>query len=110
MSHFDPEQSGLADTTPLLTQDQREQAWNTTTSPFPDASATDREAYYDPKLKRLMIKMAGAGKKAYPFFTEERLTKRLRLNPNLSRKISFALGKPAEEKLVEQRQEIRKAD
>ena len=39
----------------------------------------------------------------------QRLTKRLRLNPKLSREISFALGQPAEEKLVQQRQAIREA-
>ena len=91
MSHFDPEQSGLANTTPLLAPDQRERAWNTTKDIYPDASATDLEAYYDPKSKRLMIKMAGAGKKAYPLFTGERLTKRLWLNPKLLREITFEL-------------------
>ena len=35
MTHFGPEQSGLADTTLLLPQDQRERAWNKTTSLFP---------------------------------------------------------------------------
>ena len=110
MTHFGPEQSGLADTTLLLPQDQRERAWNKTTSLFPDASATDLEAYYHPISKRLMIKMAGAGKKPYPLYTEERFTKRQRLNPRLLKEITFALGKPAEEKLVEQRQEIRETD
>ena len=56
------------------------------------------------------VKMAGAGKASYPLYTEERLTKRLRINPKLSQEISFALGQPAEEKLVQQRQEIREAD
>ena len=110
MSHFDPEQSGLADTTPLLPQHQKERAWNTTTSLFPDASATDLEAYYDPKSKRLMLKMAGAGKKAYPLFTEERLTQHLRINPKLSLEIKMALGQSAEDKLVQQWQEIREAE
>ena len=54
--------------------------------------------------------MAGAGKKPYPLYTEERFTKRQRLNPRLLKEITFALGKPAEEKLVEQRQEIRETD
>ena len=110
MTHFGPEQSGFDDTDPLLPQDQRERAWNTTISLYPDASATDLETYYDPRSKRLIIKMAGAGKKAYPLYTEERFTKRLKLNPKLSQEILFALGKPAEEKLVEQRQDIREAD
>ena len=110
MTHFGPEQSGLDDTTPLLPQDQRERAWNTLTKLYPDARATDLEAYYHPRSKRLMVIMNGAGKRAYPLYTEERLTKRLRLNPNLSREVSFALGQPAEEKLVQQRQVIREAD
>ena len=57
-----------------------------------------------------MIKMDSAGKKAYPLYTQERLTKWFTLNPKLSQEITFALGKPAEEKLVEQRQEIRETD
>ena len=36
MSNLGPEQSGISDTTPLLTQDQRERAWNTTTTFYPD--------------------------------------------------------------------------
>ena len=107
MTHFGPEQSGLDVTTPLLLQDQRERAWNTTTNLFPDASATDLEAYYDPKSKRLMIKMAGAGKKAYPIFTEERLTKRLRLNPKLSLEMTMALGQCAEEEIREADQRVK---
>ena len=49
MTNFGPaEQSGFDDTTPLQ-QDQRERAWNTTTSLFPDACATD--------LKHTMIQI-----------------------------------------------------
>ena len=52
MTHFGPKKVGLpAVTTPLLTQYQRERAWNTTTSIFPDAGATDLESYYDPRSK-----------------------------------------------------------
>ena len=40
----------------------------------------------------------------------EKLTKRLRLNPKLSLEIKMALGQSAEDKLVQQRQEIREAD
>ena len=65
-SQIEPEQSGLDDTTPLLQQTQREKAWNTIMALYPDASAIDLEAYYDPKSKRLMIKKVGAGKKSYP--------------------------------------------
>ena len=66
MTHFGPGQSRLDDTIPLLPQNDRERAWNTTTKLFPDASATDIETYYDPRsqdLKISLIKMAGAGKK-----------------------------------------------
>ena len=86
MTRFDHEQSGLPkrgpgtaetsfteempDTTPLLQQDQRERAWNELTKFYSDASATDLEAYYDPKSKRLKVKMAGAGKASYYLHTE----------------------------------------
>ena len=106
MSEFGPEQSGLADTTPLLPQDQRERAWNATITFYPDASATDLEAFYDPKTKRLMVKMAGAGKKAYYLFTKEKRTESLRLNPKLTDEIRFALGQSAEDKLHENKQVI----
>ena len=48
MSQFGPEHSGLDDTTPFVPQTQREQAWKRITALYPDASATDLEAYYDP--------------------------------------------------------------
>ena len=99
MSEFGPEQSGLADTTPLLAQDQRERAWNATTELFPDASAIDLEALFEPKSQSLMVKMAGAGKKAYYLFTKEKITGRLRLNPKLPLEIKFALGQSTEDKL-----------
>ena len=109
MTHLGSEQSGLDDKNPLLPQDQKGKSWKTITDLYPDASPTYLEAYYDPRSKRLMVKMAGADKKAYPLYTEERLTKRLRLNQKLSQEISFALGQTAEEKLVQQRQAIREA-
>ena len=107
MTHFGPEEVGISDTTPLFAQDQRERAWNTTTELFPDASATDLEAFYDPRSKKLMIKMAGAG---YPLYTVNRLTKRLRLNQSLSLEIKMALGQSAEEQLFQRRQDVREAD
>ena len=110
MTHFGPEHSGMDDTTPLLPQTDREKAWNTTKNLFPDASATNLESHYNPRSKRLMIKMAGAGKKAYPLYTQKRVTGRLRLNSKLPLEIKLALGQPAEDKLVQQRQEIREAD
>ena len=110
MSNLGPEQSGISDTTPLLSQDQRGRAWNTTTGLFPDASAIDLEALYEPKSKRLVVKMAGAGKKAYYLITKERVTGRLRLNPKLPQEIKFALGKSAEDKLVDDKQEIKETN
>ena len=57
-----------------------------------------------------MVKMTGAGKKAYPLYTEEKKTKHLRENPKLSLEMKMALGQPAGEQLVQQRQEIRETD
>ena len=106
MTDFGPEESGISDTTPLLTQDQRERAWNATTTFYPDASATDLEAFYDPKTKRLMVKMAGAGKKAYYLLTKEDGKGPLRENPKFTGEIRFALGKPADRKIKEYTQAI----
>ena len=100
----------MGDTDPLLQQTQREKAWNTIAALYPGASSIDLEAYYDPTTKRLTVKKVGAGKAPYPLFTEERGTKRLRLNPKLSREITFALGPFAEEEIVQQRKEIRETD
>ena len=68
------------------------------------------EAFYEPKTKRLMVKMAGAGKKAYYHFTKEGGKGSLRENLKLTGEITFALGKPAEDKLVQQRQDIRETN
>ena len=54
-----------------------------------------------------MVKKAGIGKKAYPLYTWDRLTRHQRLNPNLSQEIKFALGKPAEEQIAENETVIR---
>ena len=91
MTHFGPEQSGFDDTAPLLTQTQREQAWNELKSYFEDPNATDLEAYYDPKSKRL------------------KGTKLQRMNPNLPLEIKLAFRKSVKEKLIQQQQEIREA-
>ena len=117
MSTMPSEQSGLDETVPLLQQPQREWVWNTLKSLYPDASSIDLEAYLDPKSKRLMIKKAGTGKKAYPLYAKEKLTQRPRLNPNLSLEIKLALGQPAGEKIVqdntadrEDRQRLKEAE
>ena len=46
LSEFGDEQSAISDTTLLLAPGQRERAWNATTTFYPDASATDLEAFY----------------------------------------------------------------
>ena len=84
LSEFGDEQSAISDTTFLLAPEQRERAWNATTTFYPDASATDLEAFYDPKTKRLMVKMAGAGKKAYLLLTKEGKQGHLRENPKVT--------------------------
>ena len=89
MSEFGLEQSGFADTDPLFPPDQREESWKETTTFYPNASAIDLETSYEPKSKRIMIKMAGAGKPYYYLFTKGRLTGRLRLNPKLIQEIKF---------------------
>ena len=57
MSSLPQEQSGMVA--------PGETAWNALTYLFPDASATELEAFMDPTTHRLKIKMTGAGKKAY---------------------------------------------
>ena len=84
LSEFGHEQSAISYTTPLLAPEQRERAWNATTTFYPDASATDLEAFYDQKTKRLMVKMAGAGKIAYLLLTKEGKQGHLRENPKLT--------------------------
>ena len=106
MTHLGPEQSGFDDTNPLLPQTDREKAWNEIRKRYPNASAIDLEAFYDPKWKRLKVKMAGAGKKAYYLETEKKGTGIQRLNPNLTYEITRALGTSAEEQLVQDRQVI----
>ena len=88
MTHLPQEQSGLAHA-------PGEPAWNSLTFIYPDASATDLEAFYDPKTQRLKVKMAGAGKKAYFLYRISRQTGQERLNQDLTKEILRALGKSA---------------
>ena len=69
-----------------------EPAWNSLTFIYRDASATDLEAFYDPKKQRLKVKMAGAGKASYYLFTTEKGTNIERLNPKLPVETRKALG------------------
>ena len=82
MTHMPQEQSGMV----------QDPSWNSLTFIYPDASATDLEAYMDPKSKRLMVRMKGVGKKAYPLYTTRRGTNIQQLNPNLTQEIRKALG------------------
>ena len=82
MTHMPQEQSGMV----------QDPSWNSLTFIYPDASATDLEAYMDPKSKRLMVRMKGVGKKAYPLYTTQRGTNIQQLNPNLTQEIRKALG------------------
>ena len=104
------EQSGLPDTsyeeTPLLgAQGQIRKSWNSLTRLYTKASATNLEASYS-KTGRLQVKMAGAGKKAYPLFTRDDNTKQDRLNPALPKEIKKSLGNSAEQIIEEDRASI----
>ena len=88
MTNLPQEQTGLVHA-------PGEPAWNSLTFIYPDASATDLEAFYDPKTQRLKVKMAGAGKKAYFLYRISRQTGQERLNQDLTQEILQALGKSA---------------
>ena len=115
------EQEGLPDTsyeeTPLLgAQDEIRRSWDSLTRLYPRASATALETSYS-STGRLQLKMAGAGKKAYPLFTREKNTGLERLNPALPKEIKNALGNRAEQiieedraSIIEQRQRLAEAE
>ena len=67
-------------------------AWNALTHLYPDAKATELEAFMNPATKRLKVKMTGAGKASYFLMTEDKVTKTQKLNPKLTREIRKALG------------------
>ena len=77
-------------------------AWDSLTGIFPDAKATELEAFYS-KTGKLQVKMFGQGKKAYPLFTKDKDTGGQRLNPILPRQIKSALG-PEREILIAQKE------
>ena len=82
-----------------------EAAWKTLTFIYPDAKATDLEAFYDPKTQRLRVKMAGAGKKTYFLYRISQQTGQERLNPDLTKEIKAALGESALEQSATLQQE-----
>ena len=109
MTHIGPEQSGISETTPLLSPEAN-QSWAFVKAVYPDADPTKLEAFYEElrnpdlnstKRLRLMIKMRDAGKKAYPLYTRDRVTGKERLNPDLSKEIQRALGTEAEKEIAE---------
>ena len=85
MHSLPQEQSGMA-------YPPGEPAWKALTYLYPDASATDLEAFIDPVTKRLKVKMAGIGKTSYYLMTEDKATKTEKLNPKLTKEIKKALG------------------
>ena len=93
MSSLPQEQSGMAYT-------PGEPAWNALTYLYPDASATDLEAFMDPTTHRLKIKITGQGKKAYFLLTEDKSTKKQKLNPQLTKEIKKALGESASDQVM----------
>ena len=110
------EQSGLPDTsyeeTPLLgAQAQAQRSWDALSRFFPEASSIDLETSYS-KTGRLLVKMAGIGKKAYELFTKDG-----RQNPKLTKEIKQSLGRRAEQIIEEdsntgliQRQRLEEAE
>ena len=88
MSDMSQEQSGLV-------HGPGEPAWNALTFIFPNANATEVEAYYDPTSKRLAIKKPGADQTSYYLYTKERETGRERLNPRIPLGLRASLGESA---------------
>ena len=85
MPTFPTEDSGLVHGPGTL-------AWNSLTFLYPEANATELEAFYDPVTKRLKVKMAGSGKTSYYLMTEDKVSKTAKLNPKLTKEIRKALG------------------
>ena len=108
MSHLPQErrgQDGTRDTDPLLEGDELDQRlqqtrqaspWVDLTEMYPNANKYALEASYQNDKQgnpRLWVKMVGRGKKAYPLFTKNTVTRQLRENPQLSQEIKTYLGK-----------------
>ena len=86
MSTFPTEDSGLV-------HNPGEAAWKSLTYIYPDANATELEAFIDPTTKRLKVKMTGQSKASYYLYTIEKSSNIQHLNPKLSLEIRKALGK-----------------
>ena len=116
MSQFPQEQSGQ-DTDPLLTGDELDQrlqqtrqgsAWADLLEMYPQANKDALQVDYQKDKQgnpRLLVKMVGRGKKVYPLFTRNAVTRQLRENPNLSQEIKTYLGKSMGEQMKDFQQE-----
>ena len=98
MTNLPQEQSGMV-------HGPGEPAWNALTHIYPNASATDLEAFYDPTSQRLKVKMTGAGKAPYYLYTTQQGTSIERLNPQLTVEIRKALGESAVDQASDLQQE-----
>ena len=98
MTNLPQEQSGMV-------HNPGEPARNALTHIYPNASATDLEAFYDPTSQRLKVKMTGAGKASYYLYTAQQGTSIERLNPQLTVEIRKALGESAVDQASDLQQE-----
>ena len=98
MTNLPQEQSGMV-------HGPGEPAWNALTHIYPNASATELEAFYDPTSQRLKVKMTGAGKASYYLYTTQQGTGIERLNPQLTVEIRKALGESAVDQASDLQQE-----
>ena len=115
MSQLPQEQSGQ-DTDPQLTGDELDQrlqqtrqgsAWADLLEMYPQANKEALQADYQKDKQgnpRLLVKMVGRGKKVYPLFTRNAVTRQLRENPNLSQEIKTYLGKSMGEQMKDFKQ------
>ena len=98
MSTFPTEDSGLV-------HGPGAPAWNSLTFLYPEANATELEAFYDPATKRLKVKMAGSGKTSYYLMIEDKVLKTEKLNPKLTKEIRKALGESVADQATTLQQE-----
>ena len=120
MSQLPPEQIGQ-DTDPLLKGDELDQRlqergqtspWADLTTMYPNANKNALEVYYQKDKQdnqRLFVKMVGSRKKAYPLFTRNAVTRKLRENPNLSQEIKTYLGKSMLDQMNDYQQQVTEA-
>ena len=82
-----------------------EPAWNALKGLYPDARATDLEAFIEPKTQRLKVKMSGSNKPSFYLYTTNRQTNKQQFNPKIMQEIITALGKSRMKQAVELHQE-----